>query len=103
MAVLFASQRILDLEMARSVHPTVQNADYVYSTVGDAIVDDVAAHAVPTISLSNVIAGSAVFRIVSKQFECVRKLVGISMRVFDSPPLCRVHPNKFEILYRRGC
>jgi hypothetical protein len=101
-AVQIAPEWISDLEMARSVHPTVHNADYVYSTVGDAIVDDVAAHAVPAISLSNVVAGSTMFRIVGQQFECVRQLVGISMRLFNSPLLCCVHPNRFEILYRRG-
>lgn len=88
--------------MSWRVHPAVQNPHYIHTTSGDTVVDDVAAHPMGPISLSDVVTSAAVFRITGKQHISVRELVGISMRLFDSPPAHGVQPNLFEVPKRGG-
>lgn len=63
--------------MARGIHTSVQDTDNAYPMLGEPVVDDLATHTMEAVPFSNMVTGSAVFRIARQQLERTDQVVGI--------------------------
>ena len=75
----------------------MQHANHGNPVIGDAEIDRVSTHPAAAIAFTDVITGRAELRIVSELSEGGSKIVGVTMRLVDSPLFERVEPNPLEI------